>query len=75
MNDSNDRTPRLTDVDAARMFLEKVGVTPADLMRPSTGRHEIPAFADYIPRISGAVGSGTRRVYGLFEVNRGAVFV
>ena len=66
MNDSNDRTPRLTDVDAARMFLEKVGVTPADLMHPSAGRHEIPAFADYIPRVSGAVGSGTRRVYGSY---------
>ena len=66
MNDSNDRTPRLTDVDAARMFLEKVGVTPADLMRPSAGRHEIPAFADYIPRVSGAVGSGTRRVYSSY---------
>jgi integrase/recombinase XerC len=35
-------------------------------MRAWTGFPEPPTFADYIPRVSGAVSSGTRRVYGSY---------
>jgi len=48
------------------MLLDKMGVNPADLMRTGTGGPGSPTFADYIPRVSGAVSSGTRRVYGSY---------
>ena len=48
------------------MLLEKMGINPADLTRASAGSPGVPTFADYIPRVSGAVSSGTRRVYGSY---------
>ena len=48
------------------MLLEKMGINPADLTRASTGSAGVPTFAEYIPRVSGAVSSGARRVYGSY---------
>ena len=48
------------------MLLEKMGVDPADLLHTSAISSQAPAFADYIPRVSGAVSAGTRRVYGTY---------
>ncbi len=48
------------------MLLEKMGISAADLLRTSAVPSEIPAFADYIPRVSDAVSSGTRRVYSSY---------
>ncbi len=48
------------------MLLEKMGINPADLTRASTDSAGVPTFADYIPRVSGAVSSGARRVYGSY---------
>ena len=45
------------------MLLEKMGISPADLLRESAADEQVPSFADYIPRVSGAVSDGTRRVY------------
>jgi integrase len=66
MNDSREPAPRLAEIDAARMLLEKLGVTPADLLRAPAHSPHVPTFGDYIPRVCGAVGSGTRRVYGSY---------
>jgi integrase/recombinase XerC len=65
---NNDREPaaRLDEIEAARLLLEKMGINPADLVRPPAGSPATPTFADYIPRVSDAVGSGTRRVYGSY---------
>jgi integrase/recombinase XerC len=52
-----------SDIAAARLLLEKMGIDPADLLQEHAGPPEIPTFADYIPRVSQAVGDGTRRVY------------
>ncbi len=68
MNMNYDRSPayRLDEIKAARMLLEKMGINPADLMRTSANSPEAPTFAEYMPRVSGAVSSGTRRVYGSY---------
>ena len=52
-----------SDLDAARLLLEKLGVKPADLMA-APARTEFPLIADYIPLVEKAVTKGTRRVYG-----------
>jgi hypothetical protein len=65
---NNDRGPasRLDEIIAARMLLEKMGINPADLLRAPADSAGAPTFAEYIPRVSGAVSSGTRRVYGSY---------
>jgi integrase/recombinase XerC len=62
---NNDRVPasRSEEIKAARMLLDKMGITPADRIRAPADSAGAPTFADYIPRVSGAVSSGTRRVY------------
>jgi integrase/recombinase XerC len=62
-NETDDGFAQLTRIDAARLLLEKIGVSPADLLRTSSETRDIPLLADYIPRVSEAVSSGTRRVY------------
>jgi integrase/recombinase XerC len=63
VNETDDGFAQLTRIDAARLLLEKIGVSPADLLRTSSETRDIPLLADYIPRVSEAVSSGTRRVY------------
>jgi integrase/recombinase XerC len=55
-----------SDIAAVRLLLKKMGIDPADLLQEPAGDSEIPTFADYIPRVSQAVGDGTRRVYGTY---------
>jgi integrase len=59
------RPADLTTRQAARLLLERMGVSPADLLA-DPARAPVPVFADYIPRVSGAVSSGTRRVYASY---------
>jgi integrase/recombinase XerC len=66
MNDSDRPALPLGEIEAARMLLEKMGISPADLLRASAAPQEVPAFADYIPSVSEAVSAGTRRVYSTY---------
>ena len=66
MNDIDHASPPLREIEAARMLLEKMGISPADLLRAPAASPPGPAFADYIPRVSEAVSAGTRRVYGTY---------
>jgi integrase/recombinase XerC len=66
MNNESNPVPQLSDIQAARMLLDKMGINPADLIRAPAGVPEPPTFAEYIPRVSSAVSSGTRRVYGSY---------
>jgi integrase/recombinase XerC len=66
MDDRDRAAPSLTEVQAARMLLEKMGISPADLLPVPATPQGAPAFADYIPRVSEAVSAGTRRVYGTY---------
>ena len=65
MNDSN-HPAQLSEIEAARMLLAKMGISPADFLRSSATPSDLPAFSDYVPRVSEAVSAGTRRVYGTY---------
>ncbi|SFT09546.1 tyrosine-type recombinase/integrase [Saccharopolyspora flava] len=62
-------TSRNTDapeLDAARLLLAKMGVTPEDLLGTAAPKPQAPTFADYIPEVAKAVSPGTKRVYGTY---------
>jgi integrase/recombinase XerC len=54
------------DLDATRLLLARLGVSPADLMAAPQDRTPAPTFAEYIPVVSAAVTDGTRRVYDTY---------
>ena len=58
--------PTAADLDAARLLLARLGVSPADLLIAVPDRAPAPTFAEYVPVIRAAVGAGTRRVYGSY---------
>lgn len=58
--------PSAADLDAARLLLSRLAVSPADLLAASPDRAPAPTFAQYIPIVSAAVADGTRRVYGSY---------
>jgi integrase/recombinase XerC len=64
MNEGDHRSPATATIEAARLLLAKMGVNPADLLATPAERSGVPVFEDYIPKVSGAVSDGTRRVYG-----------
>jgi integrase/recombinase XerC len=54
-------------IEAARVLLRSIGVSPEDLLAAHTAvAKEVPTFAQYIGRVSEAVSDGTRRVYGSY---------
>ncbi|GAB3686496.1 tyrosine-type recombinase/integrase [Saccharopolyspora tripterygii] len=55
-----------SDLDAARLLLERLGVAPEDLVGTSAPKPQAPTFADYIPEVAKAVSPGTKRVYGTY---------
>ena len=59
-------TPTAADLDAARLLLARLGVSPADLLTTAANRALAPTFAEYVPIVRAAVGAGTRRVYGSY---------
>jgi integrase/recombinase XerC len=59
-------TPTAADLDAARLLLARLGVSPTDLLTTAPDRAPAPTFADYIPVVRAAVSNGTRRVYGSY---------
>jgi integrase/recombinase XerC len=59
-------TPSAAELDAARMLLARMGLSPADLLAAPRVRPPVPTFAEYIPLVSAAVTDGTRRVYGSY---------
>lgn len=55
------------EVEAARLLLERIGVSLADLTAAADpARVAAPTFAQYVPTVSAAVTDGTRRVYGSY---------
>ncbi|MFC0105467.1 site-specific integrase [Kibdelosporangium aridum] len=59
-------TPSPTEMDAARLLLDRMGITPEDLLATPVERPPIPTFREYIPTVSAAVTAGTRRAYGSY---------
>jgi integrase/recombinase XerC len=59
-------TPSAADIDAARLLLARLGVSPAHLLTVAADRAPAPTFAEYVPVVCAAVSAGTRRVYGSY---------
>lgn len=53
-------------VEAALVLLERMGLSPADLIAAPASRPAVPTFAEYVPVVSAAVSAGTRRAYGTY---------
>jgi integrase/recombinase XerC len=52
------------DLDAARLLLARMGITPEQLLRTGhTATTHMPTFREYISQVSDAVPIGTRRAY------------
>jgi hypothetical protein len=52
------------DLDAARLLLARMGITPEQLLRTEhTATTHMPTFREYISQVSDAVPIGTRRAY------------
>ncbi|HEY7011360.1 MAG TPA: hypothetical protein VH480_01290 [Streptosporangiaceae bacterium] len=49
-------------VEAALVLLERMGLSPADLVAAPRDPVVVPTFAEYVPVVSAAVSAGTRRV-------------
>jgi integrase/recombinase XerC len=56
-------TPNSADIEAARLLFARLGISAAGLLATAGTKSATPTFAEYIPRVSAAVGTGTRRVY------------
>src|SRR5260370_72749 len=53
-------------VEGARVLLERRGLPRAGLAAVPQPRTPVPTFAAYIPVVSAAVSTGTRRAYGSY---------
>jgi integrase/recombinase XerC len=53
-------------VEAALVLLERMGLSPADLVAAPRNQPTVPTFAEYVPVVSAAVSAGTRRAYGSY---------
>lgn len=58
--------PSTADLDAARLLLARMGLSARDLLDTAPVRPPVPTFAEYVPVVAAAVGSGTRRVYSSY---------
>jgi hypothetical protein len=48
------------------LLLERMGLSPEDLVAVPRERPVVPTFAEYVPVVSAAVTVGTRRAYGSY---------
>jgi site-specific recombinase XerD len=53
-------------VEAALVLLERMGLSPADLVAVPREQRAVPTFAEYVPVVSAAVSAGTHRAYGSY---------
>ncbi|GAA2352069.1 site-specific integrase [Dactylosporangium salmoneum] len=54
------------ELEAARLLLARLGVSPSDLLQLGPARPPAPTFAEYVPVVSAAVTDGSRRAYGSY---------
>ncbi|MET8197961.1 hypothetical protein [Micromonospora taraxaci] len=62
----SDTTVGRAELDAARLLLARMGISPADLVEAVSDRAPAPTFAEYVPVVAAAVSDGTRRAYGSY---------
>ena len=65
--DARSGAPGQAVVDAALLVLERMGLTPADLLATTpAAKPAAPTFAEYIPVVSALVSDGCRKAYGSY---------
>src|ERR1035437_9355299 len=64
--DARSAAPGQAIVDAAMLVLERMGLTPADLLPAPAARPPAPTFAEDIPVVSALGSDGCRRGYGSY---------
>ena len=64
--DARTGAPGQAVVDAAMLVLERMGLTPADLLAAPAARPPSPTFAEYIPVVSALASDGCRKAYGSY---------
>lgn len=52
-----------SEIEAARLLLARLGVSPAELLAGDAPRDPLPRFAEYVPVVAAAVPDGTRKAY------------
>ena len=63
MNNTNHEPARINDIRAARLLLSKFGLTAEDLFAEPSRERSTPTVAEYVERVSAAVGVGARTAY------------
>lgn len=53
-----------SEIEAARVLLARLGVSPAALLAEESSGTPPPSFAEYVPAVAEAMREGTRRAYG-----------
>ncbi len=61
--DARSAAPGQAVVDAAMLVLERMGLTPADLLAAPAARPAAPTFAEYLPVVSALVSDGATATY------------
>jgi len=64
--DARSAAPGQAVADAALLVLERMGLTPADLLTAPAATSAAPTFAEYIPVVSALVSDGCRKAYGSY---------
>lgn len=54
------------EVEAALLVLQRMGLTPTDLLTVPSARSAVPTFAQYVPVVAEAATAGARRAYGSY---------
>jgi hypothetical protein len=54
------------ELDAARLLLACMGISPADLLSGATARPPAPTFAEHVPIVAKTVPDSSRRAYGSY---------
>ncbi len=54
------------ELAAARLMLERMGISPEDLALAPESRVGVPTFAEYVPVVAAGVTPGTLKAYGSY---------
>ncbi|MFF5292076.1 tyrosine-type recombinase/integrase [Paractinoplanes globisporus] len=53
-------------LEAARLLLERMGISPLDLVAGASARPAAPTFAEYVPVVAASISAGLLRAYGTY---------
>ena len=54
------------ELDAARLLLARMGISPAELLQDTPARPPAPTFAEYVPVVARTVSDASRRAYNSY---------